>query len=210
LRIHASDFFLNLLGSAILAFGLCHIHSFAGVTEGGVLGATLLLQYWFTISPAWSGLIMNALCYLLGACILGKRFVASSLTAGLGFSLFYALAECFPPFWPGLSEHPVLAALAGALFVGIGVGLCIRAGGAPTGDDALAMSLCHLFGWKLPRIYLITDLIVLLLSASYIPAEPLACSLFSVVLSGQVIGWMQKYPGFTKKNRKNGFLKERT
>ena len=32
-----------LLGSAILAFGLYNVHSFSGVTEGGVLGLTLLL-----------------------------------------------------------------------------------------------------------------------------------------------------------------------
>ena len=57
---------LNLVGSAILAFGLYHIHSFAGVTEGGILGATLLLQYWFGVSPAWSSLVMNALSYLIG------------------------------------------------------------------------------------------------------------------------------------------------
>ena len=57
---------LNLAGSAVLSFGLYNVHALSGVTEGGSLGATLLLHYWFHISPAWSGLIMNALCYLLG------------------------------------------------------------------------------------------------------------------------------------------------
>ena len=51
---------IALLGSAILAFGLYHIHNFAAVTEGGVLGMTLLLQHWLNISPALSGLILNA------------------------------------------------------------------------------------------------------------------------------------------------------
>ena len=31
------------LSSMFLAFGMYHVHSFAGVTEGGVLGFTLLL-----------------------------------------------------------------------------------------------------------------------------------------------------------------------
>ena len=35
--------FLALAGSAILAFGLYNVHSFSNVTEGGVLGMTLLL-----------------------------------------------------------------------------------------------------------------------------------------------------------------------
>ena len=34
---------MALLGSAILAFGLYNVHAFSGVTEGGVLGLTLLL-----------------------------------------------------------------------------------------------------------------------------------------------------------------------
>ena len=64
-----------LLGSMILAFGLYHIHSLSGVTEGGILGLTLLLEHWFDISPAVSGLILNTLCYLIGWRVLGADFI---------------------------------------------------------------------------------------------------------------------------------------
>ena len=57
---------ITLLGSFILAFGLYNVHSISGVTEGGVLGATLLLEHWTGISPAFTGGIMNILCYILG------------------------------------------------------------------------------------------------------------------------------------------------
>ena len=63
---------ITLLGSFILAFGLYHVHSISGVTEGGVLGATLLLEHWTGISPAVTGGIMNVLCYVLGWKLLGK------------------------------------------------------------------------------------------------------------------------------------------
>lgn len=56
-------------------------------------------------------------------------------------SIFYAIFEQFDPLWPQLVNYPLLAAVVGALFVGIGVGLCVRVGGAPGGDDAFAMSL---------------------------------------------------------------------
>ena len=42
-----------LLGSGILSFGLYNIHERTNVTEGGVLGMTLLLQHWFGFSPWW-------------------------------------------------------------------------------------------------------------------------------------------------------------
>ena len=51
---------IDILGGAILAFGLYNVHSLSGVTEGGVLGLTLLLKHWLDISPAISGLILNA------------------------------------------------------------------------------------------------------------------------------------------------------
>ena len=86
---------------------------------------------------------------------------------------------------------PITASLIGALFIGIGAGLCVRAGGATCGDDALAMSLTHITKIPIQYIYLVSDLTVLLLSLSYIPVYRIVCSLITVILSGQIIGWIQ-------------------
>lgn len=184
---------VTLLGSMILAFGLYNVHSISGVTEGGVLGATLLLEYWTGISPAVTGGIMNILCYILGWKLLGKEFIATSILATAGFSGTYKICEQFPHLWPPLAEMPLAAALIGALFVGIGAGLCVRTGGAPSGDDALAMSISHATGWKIQWVYLMTDLIVLVMSLSYIPVKRIGYSLFTVLLSGQLIGFLQNF-----------------
>ena len=184
---------LSLLGSAVLAFGLYNVHSLSGVTEGGALGLTLLLRHWLGISPAWSALVINFCCYGYGLKTLGWDFLIWSALSGGGFSLFYALFEQFPRLWPDLAGMPLLAAGLGALFVGVGVGLCVRSGGAPTGDDALAMGLSARFRIPIERIYLITDLTVLALSLSYLPLSRIACSLLTVTLSGKIIGIIQRY-----------------
>ena len=191
-RLNPKNCLMIVLGSAILAFGLYNVHSISGVTEGGVLGLTLLLEHWFGISPSISGLVLNGACYVLGLTLLGKEFILYSIIAGGGFSLSYAIFERFPPLWPQIAQMPLAASVAGAAFVGVGVGLCIRANAAPTGDDSLALSLSHHFKIGIQWVYLLGDLIVLALSLTYIPFSKIIYSLLTVVLSGQLIGLIQK------------------
>lgn len=194
LRLTRSRVLLALLGSLIQAVGVSSIHAYSAVTEGGVLGMTLLLQHWLAITPAATSLALNALCYLFGWRTLGREFLAYSMISGAGFSLFYALAEPFAPLFPALIASPLASALSGAVFVGVGAGLCVRVGGAPGGDDALAMALSHLTRVPIQWVYLFTDAVVLGLSLSYIPLPRLAYSLLTVVLSGQIIGLVQRLP----------------
>ena len=180
------------LGSVIQAIGIYNIHALSHVTEGGVLGLTLLLKHWLDLSPAISSLLLNLACYGLGWKTLGKDFIGYSLLSIGVYSVSYGICEQFPPLWPNITQFPLLAAIAGALFIGVGAGLCVRAGGATAGDDALAMSFSHLFNWPIERVYLLSDLTVLVLSLTYIPLDRIAYSLLTVVLSGQIIGLIQK------------------
>ena len=183
-----------LLGSMILAFGLYHIHNTAHITEGGILGLTLLLQQWFHISPAVSGLILNILCYGFAFFCLGKGFLWYSFVSSAGFSLFYAIFESFDPLWPQIGQHPLFAAVAGAFFVGIGAGLSVRVGAASGGDDAFALAVAKKTALEIQWVYLITDLIVLILSLTYIPWQKILYSFLTVFLSGQIIGLIAKIP----------------
>lgn len=191
-RLKLSNCFLILVGSIIQAVGIYNIHALSGVTEGGVLGLTLLLKHWFAISPAISSFVLNLICYGIGWKTLGKDFIGYSLVSICIYSLSYGILEQFPPIYPQIAQFPLIAALLGAVFIGVGAGLCVRAGGATAGDDALAMSFSHLFRCPIQRVYLISDLTVLVLSLSYIPFTRIAYSLLTVVLSGQIIGWIQK------------------
>ena len=192
IKIKAERCILALLGSIILGFGIYNIHSLSGVTEGGALGLTLLFDNWWGISPAITSAIINIICYAVGIRTFGRDFIVYSLISTLGFSGSYAIFERFPRVFPALAEMPLLAALIGAIFVGVGVGLAVRAGGAPTGDDALAMSLGKIFKIKIEWIYLVTDLLVLALSLTYIPLRNIIYSLLTVVISGRLVGLIQR------------------
>ena len=193
-KLKLSNCIIIVFSSVFQAFGIYNVHALSGVTEGGVLGATLLIQQWFHISPALSALVLNIACYTLGWKTLGRSFLAYSAISILAYSAGYAFFEQFPPLFPQIAHYPLLAALVGALFIGIGAGLCVKCGGATAGDDALAMSLSHILRWPIERIYLFSDLLVLILSLSYIPFRRIVYSLLTVILSGQIIGLIQKLP----------------
>lgn len=186
---------LIIIGCIILAFGMYNIHSISGVTEGGTIGLTLLLENLFNISPAISSFILNVICYAIGIKTLGKTFLIYSGIASVSFSAVYAVIELFPRIYPEIADYPLAAAIVGAVFVGVGVGLCVRAGGAVSGDDALAMSLAKITKLKMQWIYLISDFVVLLLSLTYIPFSKIVYSLLTVVISGQIIGFVSEKGG---------------
>ena len=194
-----------LLGAFILAFGMYNIHSRTIITEGGIWGIELLLFNWFGLSPAVTAPFLDGTCYLMGVVFLGKEFILKSFVGTLGYSAFYAFLEQFPPILPDLDSIPILAAIIGAVFVGIGAGIVVRQGGACAGDDALALVISKKLKIKISKAYLFTDITVLLLSLTYIPFRQIAYSLVTVLLSGWII---EKVQNWKKKDTVGAVLSE--
>lgn len=180
-----------LTGTAILSFGIHHIHQQTDITEGGVLGLILLFNHWFGGSPAVIAPLLDLFCYSFAFKLFGKDFIKLSLISTLSFAAFFHLWEQFPPLLAGFSSQPLAAALLGGLFVGSGVGLVVRQGASCGGDDALSMVITRLTGCRISHAYLATDLSVLLLSLTYIPVQHIAFSLLTVTVSSLLIDFIQ-------------------
>lgn len=196
----AAPFALVALGSFVLSFGLYNVHGRHDITEGGILGLTLLLRHWFGFSPAFTSPLLDGVCFLVGFRFLGKGFAKYSVFASLCYALFYRLWELTGPLLPANLGGPVMVALIGALFVGAGVGLCVRAGAAAGGDDALALVLSKTLRAPISACYLATDLSVLALSLTYIPLQRIVYSLITVTVSSLLIQFVQN----AGKRRKSG------
>ena len=182
---------LLMLGTAILSFGLYNIHSQSRITEGGVLGMILLLNHWFKISPSITGVILDFSCYFIGWRMLGNKFLKNAVFSTVCFSLWYRLWEYIGYVIPNLSSYQLAASLVGAVFVGVGVGIVVREGGAAGGDDALALVISKVAKCRISRAYLLTDLTVLTLSLSYIPFSKIIYSFITVTLSSRIIDKIQ-------------------
>ena len=166
------------------------------------MGLMLLIENWLGVSPAFITPVLDLTCYLLAFKYLGARFIKISVVSTLSVSLFYKLWEQFPPMLPDLSAHPLAAALLGAVFVGVGVGIIVRQGGSSGGDDALALTISQVTRWRLARCYLFTDVVVLVLSLTYIPFRRIAFSLITVTLSSFLIDRVQDFT-FRRPAREN-------
>ena len=193
-----SDFTLKrlfwlVLGTAILSFGIHNIHQRAAITEGGVIGLVLLLNHWLGIPASIASPLLDFICYALAFKFLGLDFILTAAVASVSLAGFYRLWESFPPMLPDLTPWPLAAALLGGVFVGVGVGLIVRQGGSSGGDDALALVIHKLTGWRLSRAYLFTDLTVLFASLSYIPFRRIAYSLVTVTVSSLLIDYIKDF-----------------
>ena len=97
-----------LAGTAISAFGMVNIHQRVHITEGGVLGMILLLNYWFHVPTSLLSPILDAISYAAGFKFLGKQFLPRSIAATLSLAFFLRFWEVVPfrlpdLFWPPYS-----------------------------------------------------------------------------------------------------------
>lgn len=191
-RRSVKQIILVLIGSLILSFGLYNFNYQNNITEGGVLGFLLLLKNIFDIKLSIANLIIDIALLLIGYKFFGKKFIKYSILATISFSLSYSFFESIGPIIPKF-DNLVLGSIVAGLFVGLGSGLVVRAGGAAGGDDALALVISKTTSLKIGKIYMITDFFVLGLSLVYLSLSQIALSLIAVSVSGKVVDFVYSY-----------------
>ncbi|MGL4363129.1 MAG: YitT family protein [Cellulosilyticaceae bacterium] len=187
-------FLLIMLGSSILAFGMYNFNFQNNITEGGVLGLLLFCKNIWNISPSTTSIIIDFTAFAIGSHFFGKSFLIYSLSATLFFSTFYSFFESIGFIVPNLEHNMLLSTVLSGLFVGIGVGIIVRYGGASGGDDVIALIVSKLTSVQIKWVYLVLDCLVLLLSLAYLPVSQIFWSFFAVFISGQVISIIYNLP----------------
>ncbi len=186
------DKLLIILGSMIVALGLFSIHSRCGIAEGGQLGVELLFFNLLGISPGIVSVIIDATAYIIGSLLFGKKFFFNAILGTVSYSGFYLLFENVPISFPNLSNNLLLASIIGGIMVGIGCGIVIRNNGACGGDDAVALIISKLSKLPIAISYLLLDIIVILLSLTYIDLSNIIYSFITATISSMLIGCIAK------------------
>jgi uncharacterized membrane-anchored protein YitT (DUF2179 family) len=129
-------------GAAFVAVGLEIFLVPNNIVDGGITGISIILSNKTGISLGLFLFLLNLPFLILGYKQIGKTFAVSTLFGVLVMSIGTTLLHPVPP----LTVEPILAAVFGGIFVGIGVGLVIRFGGSLDGTEVVAI----LFSKKLP------------------------------------------------------------
>ena len=185
------DILFIFLGASIYSFGLVTFNMPNNLAEGGVTGITLIIYKLFSINPAYSTLLLNIPLILIGLKIFGMRALMYTLVGT--FSLSFNIL-----FWQQMNitisvEHDLLiAALLAGLFGGIGSGLIYKVGGTTGGTDIVARIIEKNFGLTIGRSLLILDIMVLLLSLTYLSLKEMMYTLIAVFVFSIVVDFVQE------------------
>lgn len=191
LDLSLRSFLRIIFGSAILAFAVLNVHDQSYVTEGGILGLMLFFKKMLGIDPSISSIVLDILCYILGYKFLGREFIKKSMVATVLFAGFLNLFKFTGTVLPPLYDSPFIAAVVGGILIGLGCGLVVTEGGATGGDDAIALAISDKFNLSLAMVYIICDVVVLLMSISYIPVTQLVFSLLTTTISSVIVGQIE-------------------
>jgi uncharacterized membrane-anchored protein YitT (DUF2179 family) len=123
-----------LAGSSIAAIGLQFFLLPNNLLDGGVTGIAIISAYLSGLPFGAFLLLFNIPFVIVGFRKFGKDFALYSI---LGIVVLAALTFVHVPH--GFTDQPILAAIFGGIFVGIGSGLVIRYGGIIDGADTIAI-----------------------------------------------------------------------
>ncbi|MDN7240979.1 YitT family protein [Planococcus sp. N028] len=125
------------IGAVLMAVGLEIFLIPNSVMDGGIVGISILLYVLTDISVGTFIFLLNIPFFIIGYKQIGKTFAISTLFGITILSVVTNLLHHVAAF----TEDILLATIFGGVFVGAGIGLVIRNGGALDGSEILAILL---------------------------------------------------------------------
>lgn len=178
------DYAALLFGSFIFAIGINYFAIPNMLSEGGVIGITIITYYLFEWSPGLVSFIINLALVAIGYKFFSKRTIIYTVITIIFSSVFLELTKSWGE---QLGNDTLLAALFAGLFVGGGLGMIFRVGGTSGGATTVARMLQQWLGWSVGKAMLVIDISVILLSAIVIGKEKAMFTLVAVYVGAKVI-----------------------
>lgn len=145
------------IGALLMAVGLEIFLIPNQVIDGGVTGVSIMLSHITGIKLGIFLFILNLPFVYLGYKQFGKTFAISTIYGIIMLSLFATFFHPVDPF----TDDILLATIFGGIFLGIGVGLVIRNGGALDGTEILSIVISKKVPFSVGEIVMFINLFIL-------------------------------------------------
>jgi len=159
----------------------------AGLITGGVAGISLLLSYTSSYSVGMLFMLINLPFFLFGYLFMGARFTVKSL---IGSILIMAMLKLMPSGLVIGHIHPMVAALGGGTFCGMGILALARHGAGVGGTGIVTLWLQKKYGINAGRTQVAIDGVILLAALLIVQPELVGwSSLSAIAMSSMVMAW---------------------
>jgi uncharacterized membrane-anchored protein YitT (DUF2179 family) len=165
--------------------------------DGGVTGISMLLNY-ITGLPLYILIpVINLPFIILGYYQMGYKFALKSTIAIAGLALCIA----FMPY-PNVTPDKLLTALFGGFFLGVGIGLAIRAEAVLDGTEIAALIVSKSTSiLKVADVILILNIIIFTTAAFFLGVESASYSILTYFAASKTIDFLlyglDEYTGVT-------------
>lgn len=174
---------LIIIGSFIFAIGVNYFAIPNRLSEGGVIGITIVTYYLFEWSPGLVNFVINSVLLIVGYRLFEIRVTMYTIVSIVFSSIFLHFTSNFGHDY----GDTLLAALFAGLLIGGGIGLMFRAGGTSGGSSILARLANQYLGWGIGKGMLIIDVVVIAGSVFVIGQEKAMYTLISVYVGAKVL-----------------------
>ena len=150
------------LGAFIMSIGISVFLVPSKISAGGVSGISTILYLKTGVPLGVSYFLINVFLFVWGFGTLPKKSLVYTIYATFISSVFLTFAERFAVSFDDL----IISSIYGGALTGVGIGIVIVNGASTGGVDLLSVILNKKFpGFSVPLIILISDIVIVTLSA---------------------------------------------
>ena len=175
-----------MAGNAILAAAVAAFIVPNGIIMGGATGIGLAISHYLPVDLSLIIFCVNAVLFILGALILGKTFIVTTIISTFVYPAFLSAMQAIPGI-TRLTDNVMLATIYGGVLLGIGVGLIVRVGASTGGTDILALVLNQWVHVSVAVLLYIVDFLVLSLQAFFSDSEQILYGILALVLNTLIL-----------------------
>lgn len=170
------DYLYIIAGTLLFAVGLNQFLTPIKLSTGGVTALGTIFFHLFKVPLSVTNLVFNAILFIFGYRYLGKSSVIKCAAGILLLSMWLQVVSYLPVY----SDDILMATLAGAILIGIGIGLVIKREGSTGGSDFAALILNRFIPHiSVPSFILFIDCSIIILSG--IVFKSVTVTLYSIV-----------------------------